>query len=97
MQNGSAAPRVAHAIAITTGMTGGHFFPASSFAEAYFAAHPESDVHFLIPRENARFDLKRHQGKIHFHQIPIEPFPQAFSLKLFSFLIHYLSVAYRAL
>ncbi len=79
-----------HSIVITTGMTGGHFFPALSFAESFAAAHPDFEVHFLLPRENKRFDLARVNPKISFHPIPVEPFPRAFSLKLMSFLIHYL-------
>lgn len=74
---------------ITTGMTGGHFFPALSFAESYSASHPDCEIHFILPRENKRFDLSRISQKIRFHQIPVDPFPRAFSLKALTFLIHY--------
>lgn len=77
-------------LVIVTGMTGGHFFPALSFAESYLSLHPDFEIHFLIPRENNRFNLEHVSQKIFFHRIPIDPFPRSFSLKLFSFLVHYL-------
>ncbi len=81
-------------ILITSGLTGGHFFPAVCFAKAYQKEHPASEIWFLLCKEAIPFDLDRHLQNFHVKTIPIDPFPKAFSMKLFLFLIHYpLSVA----
>ena len=79
-------------IVITTGMTGGHFFPALSFAEAFHLREPETDIIFLISRENPPFDLAPYRGSFRFHCIPIRTPPTTgFAWRRFSFLVHYLA------
>ena len=77
-------------VLITTGITGGHFFPAVCFAEAYQRAYPSSEIWFVLGRKQAPFDLRPYQKKFRFELIPIDPFPKLFSLRMFPFLFNYL-------
>jgi UDP-N-acetylglucosamine--N-acetylmuramyl-(pentapeptide) pyrophosphoryl-undecaprenol N-acetylglucosamine transferase len=72
-----------------TGKTGGHFFPAMSVAETYQAAHPESEIHMLLPSRELPRTSQAYQNRFSFHAVPVNPLPKAFSLHLFAFLINY--------
>src|SRR3989338_742712 len=77
-------------ILVTAGHTGGHFFPALCFADAYQEKYPDSEIWFLLTRPNASFDVERYLWRYRTQTIPLGPLPDSFSLKLFLFLIHYL-------
>lgn len=84
-------------ILISTGTTGGHLFPALSFAKAYARRHREKRTVVLIPREDLALCFGKTAPEVEFCHIPIDPFPHSFSLKLFSFLVNYVVSVCRTL
>ena len=76
-------------ILVASGHTGGHFFPAVCFAEAYQEKYSDSEIWFLLARHSASFDVERYLWRYHAQTIPLRSLPGGFSLKLIFFLIHY--------
>lgn len=77
-------------ILITTGFTGGHFFPSVSFAKAYRKVHPESEIYFLLPKKESPFDACRYLTNFKTKLISIRPFPRMLSAQFFLFPFSYL-------
>ncbi len=82
-------------ILICTGHTGGHFFPAASFAEAFKKSHPETEIHMLINRMAEFSECFRAEHSFHFHIIPLLPLPPFFSFKMLLFLLQCIAAFYR--
>ena len=76
-------------ILVCTGHTGGHFFPAASFAEAFLAEHPEAEVHLLISRATSLAQAYVSRPRFHIHVIPCSAIPSFFSFKMVLFLLEY--------
>ncbi|MBI4358685.1 MAG: undecaprenyldiphospho-muramoylpentapeptide beta-N-acetylglucosaminyltransferase [Candidatus Omnitrophica bacterium] len=74
-------------ILICAGHTGGHFFPAVSFAEAVKALHPEVDIHMLMSRTPLFVDQGNVHKAFHLHMVPLSSPPHLFSLKGFFYLL----------
>ena len=75
---------------ICTGPTGGHFFPAVSFAERFRAAHPNVEIHFLMNRlpEFARIECDKIGAAVHL--IPFRSSEHLFSFQGPGLLIEYI-------
>ena len=77
-------------IAIFTGPTGGHFYPALAFAEAFLKRYPDSEILFVTGARGRRLTEKVQAG-LRFELIPDFPFPRSrnweFFLRIFQFLI----------
>ena len=74
-------------ILICTGHTGGHFFPAASFAQTFQSVHPEVEIHMLMNRIPSFANPSQAEHLFRFHLISFSPPPSFFSFKMFSFLI----------
>lgn len=78
-------------IAIFAGPTGGHFYPALAFCEAFRKRHPEARILF-VTGNRGRHLTQNHRNAlgIEFNFIPDFPFPRPgqarFILRIFSFL-----------
>lgn len=74
-------------ILIATGITGGHFFPALSFADKYRERHPGAQITFLLSRHRTSFDqavlLREYQFKVIELDPPSRYFSKDFLLVLF--------------
>ena len=82
-------------ILICAGPTGGHFFPAISFAETFQAIHPEAEIHILMSRMPEFVQGAAQAGSFHFHLISFSAFPSFFSLKVLGFLLDYSRALWR--
>lgn len=80
-------------ILICTGHTGGHFFPAASFAEAFSEEHPEVKIHILTNRMTPF--AQTYGSKFHLHVVSCSAPPSFFSFKLISFLLEYVRAFWR--
>ena len=76
-------------ILVCTGPTGGHFFPAVSFAETYRAEHPEREVHLLMNRLPDFAGAWLSQSGVRIHLIRFSSPGGLFSLKGIALLIEY--------
>ncbi len=79
-------------IVISGGHSGGHFFPAFSFAQKLKTAHPEAKIHFLFARFPDFAGPLLSDAGFHRQLIEIPPVPKFFSLKMISFLLQYIFV-----
>ena len=88
-------------VALFAGHSGGHLFPALSFAEAFKAEHPQSRIHLITSRKGEGIVSRMPQNI--FDQttyFPDFPYPRGFSWSSFSFCFKLLSafgLAYRLL
>jgi len=74
-------------VLICTGHTGGHFFPAISFAEAFKAAHPEVEIHILMTRRAEFVERFQSENSFYFCIASLPPMPAVFSFKMLLFLL----------
>ena len=79
-------------VAIFTGPTGGHFFPAFAFSESLRTRHPEAQILFVTShRGRSLAEKAKHQIESRFEFLPDFPFPRPprwdFLIRLFPFLI----------
>lgn len=74
-------------IIIGTGHTGGHFFPAVSFAEAFLKEHPGAEVHFLMSRLPSFVGPYLAQPEFRIHLIRLRSISKILSLKIIVFLL----------
>jgi UDP-N-acetylglucosamine--N-acetylmuramyl-(pentapeptide) pyrophosphoryl-undecaprenol N-acetylglucosamine transferase len=77
-------------ILICTGHTGGHFFPAISFAEAFSKEHSEVEIHMLMSRMSSF--AQAYVSRFQIHVIPCSAPPPFFSFKMVLFLLEYARV-----
>ncbi len=82
-------------VLIATGITGGHFFPAISFAEAFKKSYPGFEIWFVLGKKNAPFNLKPYREEFQFEFISVEPLPKLFSWRLFPFCIGYIKSLFK--
>ncbi len=78
-------------ILIVTGRTGGHFFPAKTFAETLKNRNPEAEIHFVLSRRTSGAlleDEEKNSG--YFHYLPSFPWKGLFTFKVFSFIVSFL-------
>lgn len=76
-------------VLISTGCTGGHLFPAVSFAQSFKKTHPEVKLHLLLSRlPDFAKDLTQLDA-FQIHVIQMLPRPKIFSFRMFSFLLRY--------
>ncbi len=76
-------------IVISGGHTGGHFFPAVTFARSFKKSHPEAEIEVLLGRIPAFAQSLASEANFQVRCIKIPPFPKFFSLKMISFLLRY--------
>ena len=67
---------------IATGITGGHFYPAISFARAYLENHPDVHIDVLLPKKETAFPLDSYKNLFQFHHISIQAFPRSLSMSM---------------
>ena len=79
-------------ILICTGHTGGHFFPAVSFAETFQSIHSETEIHILMSRMPQFAERFQQEHPFKFHIISLTPPPSFFSFKMLIFLLQCISV-----
>ena len=75
-------------ILIVTGRTGGHFYPAKTFASALKRRYPDANVHFVLSRGTAENVLEEeisNAGNIHY--LPSFPWRGLFQPGIISFLV----------
>ncbi|OGX03014.1 MAG: hypothetical protein A3G87_05130 [Omnitrophica bacterium RIFCSPLOWO2_12_FULL_50_11] len=77
-------------IFICAGSTGGHFFPALSFAITLRDRHPEADLHFLMNRVPTFATRALESQNMFYHLIPCSRPDRFFSLQATRFLLDYL-------
>lgn len=82
-------------IVISGGHTGGHFFPAISFAKGFKQVHSEVEIHILLGCVPIFAKTLITDNHFKSHLIEIPPFPKIFSLKLIAFLLKYFPVYFR--
>lgn len=76
-------------ILIATGHTGGHFFPALSFARHLKLTYPQAEIHIVLGRMPTFAKGLARRDDVQNHVIEIPPFPKIFSFKMISFLLKY--------
>lgn len=73
-------------ILIVTGRTGGHFFPAKTFAEAFKRQFPATEVHYVLSQRTSGDLLEEETRNSQFvHYLPSFPWRGLFTPKVFSF------------
>lgn len=82
-------------VLISSGHTGGHFFPALSFAKTFKAKHPEAEIHILLGRIPAFAETLISNCHFNTRRIEIPLRPKFFSFKMISFLLQYVFVYIR--
>jgi UDP-N-acetylglucosamine--N-acetylmuramyl-(pentapeptide) pyrophosphoryl-undecaprenol N-acetylglucosamine transferase len=76
-------------VLICAGHTGGHFFPAVSYAEACLAMYPDIEINLLLNRMPSFAQSYMRDPRLHLHVIPISVPPYFFSFKMILFLLEY--------
>lgn len=76
-------------ILIATGHTGGHYFPAVTFARGFKKAHPQAEIHLLLGRMPAFIKHLVSNDGLHRRLIKIPSFSEFFSFKIIFFLLKY--------
>ncbi len=82
-------------ILIVTGRTGGHFFPAKAFSQAFLKENPDAEVHFVVSKRTSGQLLEEeieHSRSIHY--LPSFPWSGVFNRKIINFIFS-LSKAFR--
>jgi len=70
-------------IAVFAGPTGGHFYPALAFSEAFLRRHPDAEILFVTGERGRRLAEKA-PGRFNYEFIQDFPFPRPRSLEFFS-------------
>jgi len=76
-------------ILIATGHTGGHYFPAVTFARGFKKTYPQAEVHLLLGRMPTFAKNLVSSGELYQHLIKIPSFSEFFSFKIIFFLLKY--------
>jgi len=76
-------------IVISSGPTGGHFFPAISFAKGFKKTYSQAEVHILLGRIPVFAKTLMSENDFQSHFIEIPSFPKFFSFKMVFFLLKY--------
>jgi len=75
-------------ILIVTGRTGGHFFPAKTFAEAFKREHSEAEIHYVLSRRTSGNLLEEEiNNSESVYYLPSFPWRGILTPKIFIFLI----------
>lgn len=82
---------------IATGATGGHFFPAVTFARTYRKEHPDTEIHLLMNRVPDFAREEAAKAGMSVHLIPFRPPGRVFSLQALGSLIEYLNAIVKTL
>ncbi|MBI4970925.1 MAG: undecaprenyldiphospho-muramoylpentapeptide beta-N-acetylglucosaminyltransferase [Candidatus Omnitrophica bacterium] len=84
-------------ILIVTGRTGGHFFPAKTFAQALKHEYPQAEVHYVLSQRTSGDLLEEESSNSkYFHYLPAFPWKGLFTPKVFQFAFSFVKAFFQS-